>query len=137
MLLSACLIGLLCFVRLGQWSLWIDEVFTYSDSLNNNPTDNPVGYVVFGWFYRLLGDYGGTPTEWSLRILQAILGWLGIPLTYWAFSKPAGARVAAGAALLLAASTWHLYWAQNARFYTLVQDLVLLGSGFGLRALFV
>ena len=29
MLLSACLIGLLCFVRLGQWSLWIDEVFTY------------------------------------------------------------------------------------------------------------
>ena len=96
-----------------------------------------MGYVVFGWFYRLLSDYGGTPTEGRLRILPAILGWLGIPLTYWAFSKPAGARVAAGAALLLAASTWHLYWAQNARFYTLVQDLVLLGSGFGLRALFV
>lgn len=137
MLLGACLIGLLCFVRLGQWSLWIDEVFTYTDSLNNNPTDNPVGYVVFGWFYRLLANLGGTPTEWSLRILPAILGWLGIPLTYWAFRRPAGARVAAGAALLLAASTWHLYWAQNARFYTLVQDLVLLGSGFGLRALFV
>lgn len=136
LLALACGLGLLVFVRLGTWSLWIDEVFTYSDSLNENPTDNPVGYVVFGWFYQLLGESGGAPSEWSLRILPAILGWLGIPLTFWAFRRWVGDHVAAGAALLLAVSSWHLYWSQNARFYTLVQDLVLIASGCGLRALF-
>ena len=133
---AALVVGLTVFVRLGEWSLWIDEVFTLTDSLNQSVTDNPVGYVVFGWFYRTLLELGGRPDEWGLRILPAVFGWLGVPLTYWAFRRAAGARVAAAAALLLAVSSWHRYWAQNARFYTLVQDLVLLGSGFGLRGLF-
>jgi len=132
----ALVVGLLAFVRLGQWSLWIDEIFTLSDSLDQSVGDNPVGYVVFGWFYRAVLSFGERPDEWTMRILPAIFGWLGIPLTYWAFHKTAGRRVAAAAALLLAASSWHLYWAQNARFYTLVQDLALLGAGFGLRGLF-
>lgn len=136
LLALACLVGCVVFVRLGTWSLWIDEVFTYSDSLNQTPTDNPVGYLVFGLFYQLLATGEGAPSEWTLRILPAIFGWLGIPLTFWAFRRLTGDRVAASAALLLAASSWHLYWSQNARFYTLVQDLTLIATGAGLRALF-
>ena len=136
MLGLALVVGLVVFVRLGEWSLWIDEAFTLSDSLHQSAADNPVGYFVFGWFYRTMEALGGRPDEWTLRILPAVFGWLGIPLTYWAFRRSAGELVAAAAALLVATSSWHLYWSQNARFYTLVQDLCLLGAGFGLRALF-
>ena len=40
------------------------------------------------------------------------------------------------AALLVALSPWHLYWSQNARFYTLTQALSVLGGGLWLRGLF-
>ena len=136
LLALALLVGSLVFVRLGQWSLWIDEAFTLHDSLWAEGQRNPLGYRVLGAFYRILGvEDGHRPDELGLRLLPAILGWAGVPLTFWAFRRAAGDRAAAAAALLVAASSWHLYWSQNARFYTLVQDLVLLGSGLGLRSM--
>ena len=131
----ALLLGLVVFVRLGQWSLWIDEAFTLHDALWAEDRSNPLGYALLGAFYRLVNEAGGPhPDEWALRFVPAVLGWAGVPLTFWAFRRAAGDRAAAAAALLVAVSGWHLYWSQNARFYTLVQDLVLLGSGLGLRA---
>jgi mannosyltransferase len=134
LLAAACLLGALVFVRLGDWSLWIDEAFALSDSLFRWTKSNPLGYMLFEAYFNLLGAADGVrPDELTMRLLPAILGWLGIPLTYWAFRPAVGRRVAAGAALILAASAWHLYWSQNARFYTLVQDLVLIASGLALR----
>ncbi len=134
LLAAAFLLGSLVFVRLGDWSLWIDEAFTLSDSLFRWPKNNPLGYMLFQGYFNLVGAADGIrPDEYTMRLLPALLGWLGIPLTYWAFRPAVGRRVAAGAALILAASAWHLYWSQNARFYTLVQDLVLVASGLVLR----
>jgi 4-amino-4-deoxy-L-arabinose transferase-like glycosyltransferase len=47
-----------------------------------------------------------------------------------------GARASALAAFFVAASPWHLYWSQNARFYTLAQLLALLGGGALLSGLY-
>ncbi len=134
LLLAALVLGLTRFVRLGEWSLWLDEALTLADSLAADPggLKNPLGYGLFRVFFDLLEH---RPSEWELRLLPAIFGWLGIALTYWAFAPFAGRRVAAGAALLVAASSWHAYWSQMARFYTLTQDLSLLGCGLVLRGL--
>jgi len=136
LLVLAMVLGTVVFVRLGEWSIWIDEAFTLNDSYWAEGRKNPLGYRLFGLFYRAMSDpAGGHPDEFTLRLLPAVLGWLGVPLTWWAFRRAAGDRAAAAAALLVAVSSWHLYWSQNARFYTLSQDLVLLASGLGLRAL--
>ncbi len=132
LLLAALLLGLTRFLFLGRWSLWLDEAFTLADSRHGSGHQNPLGYFLFGWFY----DYArGRPDETWLRLPAAVFGWLTIPACWWAFRPLFGARVAALAALVVASSGWHLYWSQNARFYTLAQLLVLLGGGGLLRGL--
>ena len=99
-----------------------------------NPIDvsYPLGYALFDRFYDLLG---GSPDEFQLRLPAALAGWACIPLTVWALRPLLGSRAAAVAALFVAASPWHLYWSQNARFYTLVQALGLFGGGLILRGI--
>ncbi len=124
------------FWRLGDWSLWEDEVFTLSDArtimADGGVPKNPLGYFLFA---GLIHGLGTVPGEFGLRILPAILGVLGIAACGLCFAPIFGARRAAATALILGASTWHLYWSQNARFYTLAQDLALLGGVFAARAL--
>jgi len=132
LLAAALLLGLVRFFRLGEWSLWIDEALTYSDALHGESFSNPLGYRLFAFYLTLAGD---RPDEFTLRLLPAIFGWLCIPLTWWAFRPFSGARAAGAAALLVAVSSWHLYWSQTARFYTLEMALALAGSGIWLRGL--
>jgi len=121
----ACALGLMRFVRLEAWSLWIDEVYTMADALHGEGLRNPVGYVLFEW---LLEALPGRATEAQLRWIPAVAGWISIPLAF-ACLRPLGGSVVAGAvALILAASNWHLYWSQTARFYTLALDLLLIGG---------
>jgi len=127
---GALLLGLTRFVRLGEWSLWIDEALSLSDALHGDAPINPLGYWLIGLCARAAD---GRPDEWLLRILPACFGYATIPLCAWAFRPVAGGRASAAAALVLAASSWHLYWSQNARFYTLAALLVLLGTGLVLR----
>ncbi len=134
-LLAALAIGLLRFWRLSRWSLWFDEAVTWTDyhhSLQSAEIGNPIGYRAIAWTVRLLG---GIPDEFALRFLPALAGWCTIPLAYWAFRPKAGRLRASAAALLLAASSWHVYWSQNARFYTLAQAVSLLGAGLLVRGL--
>ncbi len=133
---AALLVGLLRFWKLGEWSLWYDEAATWFDlhgSLDGEEIHNPLGYRLIGWVVDLCG---GVPSEWSLRLLPAIAGWLVVPLTWLVFRKPVGARRAAAAALLVACSSWHIHWSQTARFYTLAQLFALAGGGLALRGLF-
>lgn len=130
----ALALGLLRFFQLGEWSLWYDEVITLADSHHGTENlYNPLGYLAIRGTVALLG---GTPDEFSLRFLPALLGWLSVPLTYWAFRPFAGGRRAGLAALLVALSAWSLYWSQNARFYTMAQVTTLIGSGLYLRGFF-
>jgi uncharacterized membrane protein len=84
------------------------------------------------WTVELLGE---GPNEFSLRLLPALAGWLGIPAAWWALQPWIGGRRAALVALLVALSPWEVYWSQTARFYTMVQLTSLLGMGFVLRGL--
>lgn len=124
----ALVLGLLRFVRLSEWSLWIDESLTWADihhGIEGGEIQNPLGYWLVAWAVDL---FGGRPTEWSLRILPALAGWLCIPATFLAFRGLFGARRAGAASLLVAVSSWHVYWSQNARFYTFAQLATLLGA---------
>lgn len=125
------------FVRLGEWSLWEDEVFTLADARamieggGSGGPRNPLGYVLFAGLIRGLGE---VPGEFGMRFVPALLGVLGIAGTGLCLARGFGPRRAAAAAAIVAASTWHLYWSQNARFYTLAQDLALIGGALALGA---
>ncbi len=133
LLALALLVGLLRFWKLGAWSLWFDEAATYTDwyvGLYGGEIQNPLGYELV---HRVVELLGGKPDEFALRFLPAVAGWLAIPAAYWAFRDLAGKRTAALVALLLAVSSWQVYWSQNARFYTLAELASLLGAGLWLR----
>ncbi|MFT4537845.1 MAG: hypothetical protein ACI841_004281 [Planctomycetota bacterium] len=134
LLLIAILIGFLRYWKLGEWSLWHDEAITWADAhhaVGTGQLYNPLGYVAIRWTVAFLG---GIPTEFALRLLPALCGHLAVLLTWWAFRPILGGRRAALAALLVAVSSWQIYWSQNARFYTMAEVLGLLGGGLVLRA---
>lgn len=131
------LIGLLCalrFLRLGAWSLWLDESLTLADAFHGEGAANPLGYALFELFYR---SAPGRPDEFHLRLPAALFGCASILAALWSLRPFVGARAATLSALFLAASPWHLYWSQNARFYTLAQTLALVGGGLLLRGLYL
>ena len=132
LLLAALGLGLVRFLWLGSWSLWLDEAFTLSDVREPLAFRNPLGYWLFGAFYEYAAE---RPSETVLRLPAAVSGWLCIPASYWGLRYFIGRRSAAVAALWLALSPWHLYWSQNARFYTLAQLLCLLGGGCVFRGI--
>jgi hypothetical protein len=113
------LAGGLRIFRLGEWSMWGDEIFTLGSQ--------PDGFIqststqLIHWVTGLLGT-----TEWSARLVPALIGTLTIPLLYFPVRKLFGSRVAMLSAALLAVSTWHIYWSQNARFYVLLLLLYTL-----------
>jgi 4-amino-4-deoxy-L-arabinose transferase-like glycosyltransferase len=131
----ALLLSLLRFVRLGEWSLWIDESLTWADAhhgLGTSDLFNPLGYRLVTSVAALCG----APTdEFALRLLPALAGIACVPLCAWAFAPLLGRRRAAWAAVFLALSAWHLFWSQTARFYTLSQLTALIGTGLALRGL--
>lgn len=131
LLALATLLGGLRLYELGSWSLWIDEAFTWVDAHHADSMRNPLGYLAIQAVVELCG---GRAEEWVLRLLPAIAGWLVVPLAYWAFLPLVGGLRAGVVSLVLAVSSWQLYWSQNARFYTLAELLSLLGGALVLRS---
>lgn len=124
------------FLRLGRWSLWYDEALTLGDGWHGAgwlPDKGPVhmlGYMVI----RLVADpFPGRPDEFALRFGPALAGFLCVPATAWAFGPLAGRRRAVLAALLVACSSWQVYWSQNARAYTFAELGSLLAAGIWVR----
>jgi len=133
----ASALALLRFVRLGEWGFWVDEAFTLHDVqklFGLEPGARPKGNLLGLAFVGSIVQAVGSTDEWTARIGPAVLGVLGVGLTYWAFRPLVGRGRAAAAACVLAASSWHLYWSQNARFYTLAQDLALVSGACLLRS---
>lgn len=109
--------------RLGDWSFWGDEFFTVSgreDGFNYQFFRRSLASDLIQLAVRLLG-----PTEWAARLVPALIGALTVVLLYFLLKPFAPRAVSPLAALFLAVSPWHLYWSQNARFYTL---LLLFGA---------
>jgi mannosyltransferase len=132
------------FYKLGDWSFWIDEIYTidraqahYSNlalTLQNLPPHTnwvPVSLLLIAGATNVLGI-----SEWSVRLVPAIVGVLTIPILYLPIRKLFGSSVALVSVLLLAVSPWHVMWSQNGRFYAalmLFSALALLVFYVGLE----
>jgi mannosyltransferase len=130
--------------RLGEWSFWIDEIFTIIrvqeefgslEKLRQHlPLDTsifPISFILTAQALNLFGV-----SEWSARLVSTMIGIATIPILYFPLKKIFGNQVTLIALLLLAVSPWHIFWSQNARFYTLLMlfyTLALITVYFGLE----
>ncbi|MFK7803679.1 MAG: glycosyltransferase family 39 protein [Anaerolineae bacterium] len=110
------------FYQLGNWSIWIEEnhllrdVQVYMDSFSEilkNP--RPLYYLLILPIFNVWGvSLAGA------RALAAVIGVFTIAAVYFLTERSLGRRSALVATLLIALAPWHLFWSQNARFYTLL-----------------
>ena len=132
------------FYKLGAWSFWIDEIYTINHATAHfstpqlilehlPPNRNWVSVSVILTAQAI--NFWGV-SELSARLTAAIIGILTVTALYFPVKKMFNVRVALIAALLLAVSPWHLFWSQNARFYTsmlLFYSLALMFFHFGME----
>lgn len=130
------------FYRLGDWSFWIDELFTVQNGdrlfaiaapvdLATAVVEHPTTAVLVQIAAQLFGL-----SEWSARLPVAILGVLTIPVLYAVAARLLNRRVGLTAAFLLAISPWHIYWSQNSRFYAPMLLFYTLSIFFLYRAIY-
>jgi 4-amino-4-deoxy-L-arabinose transferase-like glycosyltransferase len=119
------------FYKLGEWSFWIDEIATIRraqahvnlETIINEWWRPPLSLILIDSALDILGV-----SEWSARLVPTVIGIISIPVLYFPIKKLFGPAVALVALFLLAISPWHLYWSQNARFYTSLMLLYSLAS---------
>jgi uncharacterized membrane protein len=119
------LAAFLRFYKLGEWSFWYDEIFTLRDiskifefSLFNQQVSR---WLIFG-----VVDSMGI-SEFNARLVPALVGVISVPVLYFPTRKMFNTPIAMLFAVFLAISPWHLYWSQNARFYTTLLLFYSLG----------
>jgi 4-amino-4-deoxy-L-arabinose transferase-like glycosyltransferase len=74
--------------------------------------------------------------EWSARFVPALFGVIIIPAIYFPTKRLFGSGVGLIAALLMAISPWHIFWSQNARYFTPLMffyTMALFAIYFGLE----
>jgi hypothetical protein len=101
--------------KLDEWSFWGDEMFSLSgseDGFNYSPIRKALSLELI---WAVTAAHG--LNEWNARIVPALIGICTIPILFFIVRKLFDTPTALLAALLLALSTWHIYWSQNARFY--------------------
>ena len=122
------------FYKLGEWSFWGDEYITVRKAID----------IFGGGITRLSPSMVSTHvvldklgvTEWNARLVSASVGVISIPILFWIVKRLySSIYVALISALLLAVSPWHIYWSQNARFYTALLLFFTLALLFFYRAL--
>ncbi len=119
----AVLVGLILlgfalrFYRLGAWGFEATEMFTLRDSIQLRPNNpRPLVYLLNYYLIQPL-----TPlNEFGFRLLPALFGVLAIPLFYLVSRRLVGTRAALFGAALLTVSSFHVYYSQYARYWTLV-----------------
>jgi mannosyltransferase len=135
------LAAFLRFYRLDYQSLWYDEAYTASVT---NPatvglsyiwSSGPVAYMpplhhTLVYLSRLVGT-----GEASLRLPSVLTGILTVILIYLTAKYCFSRRVASFAALIASVSTFHVYYSQEARAYSLLMLLSIASTYFLVRAL--
>jgi len=110
--------GILRFYQLGEWSYWIDEIATINRAQLS--LWELLVSIQTGFSYVLtnitLSTFG--VSEWSARLVPALIGILTIPIAYFPIKAMFEVRTALIAVLLIAISNWHIFWSQSSRFYT-------------------
>jgi mannosyltransferase len=121
--LLTLLAAALRFWRLGDWSFWADEIATLRDAQHlRNVITYPVGYALIGFVVRHWG-----PHEFAARLVPAIAGAISVPALYLIGRKLFSERAAVLSAVLLAVSSYHIFFSQEARYYTLMTLFSMLG----------
>ncbi len=108
--------AVLRFWNLGDWSFWIDEAFTVRDAQNLSfnslqSIPNPIPYLVV----KLSILIGGN-SEWGSRLIPCIVGIISIPAVFGLGRTLYNWRVGLFSSAFVACASWHLFWAQNARY---------------------
>ena len=103
--------------RLGDWNFEATEMFTLRDS--NNPKLGNPRPVIYFLNYFLIRSWRPLD-ELGLRILPALFGVLAVPAIYLVGRRLVGTRAALFAAFLIAVSSFHVYYSQFARYWSLV-----------------
>ncbi len=100
--------------KISEWGFWIDEIYTIERATGD------LDSLLIPLSTRLVSIPLGTlgMGEFSARIVPALVGLISIPIFFFPIRKITNGTTALLATLLLALSPWHLYWSQNARFYS-------------------
>lgn len=125
-------------LRLGEWSLWVDEAHTVRDvtvPLAHFWGTEQSGYPLSYLLLRGLLDWMPSSGEGWLRLPFAFFGLLSVPTLALAGRAMVGPVPALCAALLLALSPWHLYWSQNVRSYAMLLFFGLVAAGCWYRGM--
>ena len=104
------------FWNLGQWSFWIDEVFTVRDAQNLSGDSwrvipNPIPYFAVKLSISIAGS-----REWGSRLIPCLIGIASIPMVFGFGRTLFNWRIGLLSSAFVACSSWHLFWAQNARY---------------------
>ncbi len=117
--------GFMRVLLLGAKGMWLDETFSVWLASHSLPEmmqwivkidpHPPLYYILFhAWVAR----YGGTP--YYARLFSAFFGTITIPVIYLIGKRISGAMAGLAAAVFLAFSVFNIYYAQEARMYTLL-----------------
>jgi hypothetical protein len=120
LLLAIFLLGtFLRFYKLGEKSLWFDEIRTYDDArcttYNFWAKSQMLYFITVGFFLRF------SHSEFWLRFVSAFFGALAAPVIYIAGKETFDdRRVGLLSALFIAMSNVHLFFSQEARYYAVI-----------------
>lgn len=135
------LIGLfLRLYNLDNESLWLDEgwsirvahmnlvqIYQETSAYDVNP---PLYFFILHFWINLIGD-----NEFSVRFLSVIFGFLSILMIYILGSLIFDKKIGFISSILLALSPFHVYYSQEARYYSLMMLLALLSIFFFIKLL--
>jgi len=132
-LLLILLVGFfLRFYNLGTENIWYDEgvsIYVAKKGVTEialRPENNPpLYYLVLHWWVSLFGD-----SEFSVRFPSALFGVLSLIGMYKVGSQLFDRNAGLFSALLLAVSSFHIMYSQEARTYSLSSLLTLLSMYF-------
>jgi mannosyltransferase len=131
--------AMLRFFNLGKESIWLDEGFSiwlaHFDwrSLWRIVSNSEANMAFYYLLLHLWVGFG--ESEVLVRSLSAVAGVLTIPVYFELCRRMFNTHVALIASLLLATNTFHTFYSQEARAYSLVVLLTTLSCLFFIRAL--
>lgn len=117
--------GALRVLLLGAKGLWLDETFSVWMANHSVPDllhwvvkidqHPPLYYLLLHYWITLTGDMA-----YDLRLFSALFGAATIPVIYLIGKRMSGVAMGLAAAVFLALSPFHIYFAQETRMYTLL-----------------
>lgn len=125
LILITILASALRLYRLDYQSLWFDELHSVVSSAPENSvqsiieyckSDQPPSYFLFIHYLFKLISYEAQ----TARLGSALLGILSIPAIFWLAREFGNSQVAIVASLLCSVNYFHIYYSQEARFYSML-----------------